>query len=65
MASSPMHLIARVGRKPHPVNTRKYGQPRLALYYANRRTFSYPGVHLWTGKRNLRIVPLPRREARP
>lgn len=34
------------------------------LYYANRRWFTHPGLHLWTGKRHVRILPSPRRRRR-
>lgn len=63
-ASSPMKPLIKFGRKPHPIDRRKYGQPRVALFYANRDHFAEPGLVLWTGARNIRVLPLPRRAAR-
>lgn len=34
---------------------------RFRLYYAERRGFAKPGLHLWTGKQHVRILPLPKR----
>ena len=60
----PMTLLVRFGRKPHPVDRKKYGAPRVALFWAERGTFTAPGLHLWTGSRHVRILPLPRRSYR-
>lgn len=33
-------------------------------YWANRRDFVKPGLYVWTGKNNLRVIPVPRSAAR-
>lgn len=55
-----MQPLVKIGHRPHAVNRRKYGQPYVALYWANRKVFSYPGLHLWMWKRNFRILPIPK-----
>lgn len=37
-----------------------WGRLELTLYWAERRYFTHPGVHLWTGSRHVRILPVPR-----
>jgi hypothetical protein len=61
MVEAQMKTLVRLGHKPHKIDTKKYGQPKLALYWADRRTFSCPGLYLWDGKTNRRILRLPRR----
>lgn len=38
---------------------------RFRLYYADRRTFLEPGFHLWTGKRHIRVLPIPKLGTHP
>jgi hypothetical protein len=45
--SSPMKHLFTVGR--------------FKFYYANRSRFKYPGIHLWTGIKHIRILPLPKK----
>jgi hypothetical protein len=33
---------------------------RGRLYFAGSKRFTHPGIHLWTGKRHIRILPLPK-----
>ena len=47
--SSPMRKIGKVGR--------------FSLYYAERGRFVNPGYVLWTGRRHVRVWPLPIRAA--
>jgi hypothetical protein len=62
MSASPMKRLAAVGHKPHPLDRKKYGQPYFALYWASpRHRFTAPGLYVWTGKRNVRVIPMPRR----
>lgn len=61
MASSPMRLLARFGHKPHPIDTAKYGQPRVAVYWAARDRFTKPGVHVWAFSKHWRVFPLRRK----
>ena len=57
-----MRPILRLGHRPHPIDRKKYGQPRFALYWASpHEPFLYPGLHAWTGKRNVRVIPMPKR----
>lgn len=58
--SSPMRPLMKLGHRPHPIDTKRYGQPRLALYWAGRH-FTRPGLWIWTGKHNRRIVPTLRK----
>lgn len=60
MADSPMKCLVRFGHKPHNIDRKKYGQPIVALYWANRTVFSEPGLYLWTGV-NRRIVPFKKK----
>lgn len=57
MASDPQSPM-RPMRPMTPVTTRR---SRPQIYYANRSWFVKPGVYFWTGKRHLRVLPLPRR----
>lgn len=61
MASSPMRRLVSIGHRPHAIDTKRYGQPRVALYYANRSRFVSPGLYLWVG-RHVRVLPLPKRK---
>lgn len=45
-ASSPMKPLFKLGR--------------FSFYWAERRWFTRPGVHVWTGKRHVRILPFRR-----
>lgn len=47
MGASPMTPVVTIGR--------------FRLFYAERSRFTYPGLHLWTGSRHVRVLPLPRR----
>lgn len=61
-ASTPMRTLWSFGHKPHPVDTKRYGQPRLAFYWASpSERFTYPGVHVWCFGRHWRVLPLRRR----
>lgn len=55
-----MEPIFKLGHRPHPIDTKRYGQPRLAVYWAKRGVFERPGLWIWTGRRNRRILPVPR-----
>jgi hypothetical protein len=34
----------------------------LKWYWASpRERFVYPGIHVWTGERHVRVLPLPKR----
>lgn len=46
-----MHRVAKLGY--------------FKLYYAKRSVFRHPGFHLWTGKRHIRVFPLPRAKLPP
>jgi hypothetical protein len=61
MASAQMTKIVAAGHQPHAIDTKKYGAPKVALYWANRKTFSYPGVYLWIFKKQIRMIPLPKK----
>ncbi len=63
MACSPMQKVWESKWKmPHPIDRKKYGQPRFALYRATER-HAQPGLYLWVGlsekngplRRNYRI----------
>lgn len=60
--SSPMRPLVKVGHRPHPLDRKRYGQPHVALYYANRSLFTKPGLYAWLWRRHVRVLPLPRRE---
>lgn len=60
MGDGPMRTLLRVGHQPHPIDRKKYGQPRFALYWANPVGFVHPGLHVWTGSRNHWVFPLPK-----
>lgn len=72
MASSPMlELWKSRWRMPHAMDKKygrkgndRYGQPRIALYFAEPGRFEKPGVYIWVGltkrngllRRNYRIL---------
>lgn len=56
--SAPMRRLLAIGHRPHSIDRRKYGQPYVALYWANRRDFTHPGLHAWLWSRNVRLVPV-------
>ena len=60
MASAEMKCLVRLGHKPHKIDTKKYGQPKVALYWADRKRFLEPGLYLWNCKKQVRIVPVSR-----
>jgi hypothetical protein len=33
---------------------------RFPLYWASRKRFKYEGLHIWTGRRHVRLIPLNR-----
>ncbi len=35
---------------------------KFKFYWANRRLFTHPGIKVWTGTRQVRILPIPRRK---
>lgn len=60
--SSPMQPLVKIGHRPHLIDRKKYGQPRLAVYWADRSHFVKPGVWLWVFGRNVRILAVRRKE---
>lgn len=42
---------------------RPLAQRPVKVYYADRVSFTKPGIHVWLGQRfgHLRVLPLPRR----
>lgn len=63
-AQSPMTRLFAVGHAPHPIDRKRYGNPRLALFWASPRArFQRPGLYLWIGygvARQPRILALPK-----
>lgn len=57
--SSPMKPLIQIGHRPHAIDRTRYGQPRIALYWAGAQ-FVYRGLVLWTGRRNVRLLALNR-----
>ena len=31
------------------------------FYWAERGTFTHPGLYYWNGQKNVRLIPLPRK----
>lgn len=60
MSSAPMRTLVELGHRPHSIDRKKYGQPRVALYYARRRRFTHPGLYLWAFSRHWRLFPTAR-----
>ena len=58
MASAEMKCLFRVGHEHHPIDTKKYGQPKFALYYAERGRFTEPGLYVWLRNKQKKIWSL-------
>lgn len=39
---------------------RLFGVGKFILFWAERKRFTHPGIHLWTGKRHIRLLAVPR-----
>lgn len=55
-----MRVLLAIGHRPHNINRKKYGAPYVAVYFANRRVFTRPGIYVSVMDKQARIIPLPK-----